>query len=72
LEALARDLPRLQQRLVLVVAEGDRAVPVKVARKVMALVPGAEMMMQPRLGHLSHEEAPAETAALIVGLRVQG
>jgi magnesium chelatase accessory protein len=70
LEALARDLPRLQQRLVLVVAEGDRAVPVKVARKVMALVPGAEMMMQPRLGHLSHEEAPAETAALIVGLRV--
>jgi magnesium chelatase accessory protein len=66
LDALARDLPLLKPRLALIVAEGDRAVPVKVARKVMALVPGAELIMQPKLGHLSHEEAPAETARLIV------
>jgi magnesium chelatase accessory protein len=65
LEALARDLPRLGDRLVLVAAEGDRAVPVKVARKVEALVPGARVILQGRLGHLSHEEAPAETAVLL-------
>jgi magnesium chelatase accessory protein len=68
LEELARDLPRLGDRLVLVAAEGDRAVPVKVARKVAALVPGARVILQPRLGHLSHEEAPAETAALLRGI----
>ncbi len=66
LEGLARDLPRLGDRLVLVAAEGDRAVPVKVARKVEALVPGARVILQGGgLGHLSHEEAPAETAALL-------
>ena len=65
LEPLARDLPGLRPKLVLVAAEGDRAVPLKVARKVMALVPGAELVLQPGLGHLSHEEAPAQTAAII-------
>jgi magnesium chelatase accessory protein len=65
LEGLARDLPKLGDRLVLVAAEGDRAVPVKVARKVEALVPGARVVLQAGLGHLSHEEAPAETAALL-------
>ncbi len=68
LEALARDLPRLGSRLVLVAADQDRAVPPKVARKVEALVPGARLIIQKGLGHLSHEEAPAETAALLAGL----
>jgi magnesium chelatase accessory protein len=65
LEGLARDLPKLGERLVLVAAEGDRAVPVKVARKVEALVPGARVVVQAGLGHLSHEEAPEATAALL-------
>jgi magnesium chelatase accessory protein len=65
LEALARDLPRLGRRLVLIAAEGDRAVPAKVSRKVAALVPGSRLILQPGLGHLSHEEAPAETALLL-------
>jgi magnesium chelatase accessory protein len=70
LDGLARDLPRLGSRLVLVAAEGDRAVPVKVARKVEALVPGCRVILQKGLGHLSHEEAPEETAQLLKGLEV--
>jgi magnesium chelatase accessory protein len=65
LEALARDLPRLGDKLVLIAADGDRAVPMKVARKIAALVPGARLIAQPGLGHLSHEEAPEATARLI-------
>jgi magnesium chelatase accessory protein len=65
LDALARDLPRLRERLVLVAATGDRAVPIKVAHKILALVPQARLIVQERLGHLSHEEAPAETASLL-------
>jgi pimeloyl-ACP methyl ester carboxylesterase len=37
----------------------------KVARKIAALVPGARLIAQPGLGHLSHEEAPEATARLI-------
>jgi magnesium chelatase accessory protein len=65
LDGLARDLPRLKPRLVLVVADQDRAVPVKVGRKLEQLVPGATLLVQQGLGHLSHEERPAETAALL-------
>lgn len=65
LDPLARDLPRLGRRLVLIAADGDRAVPVKVSQKVAALVPGSRLILQKRLGHLSHEEAPAETASLL-------
>jgi magnesium chelatase accessory protein len=65
LDPLVRDLPRLGRRLVLIAAEGDRAVPVKVSRKMAALVPGSRLILQPRLGHLAHEEAPDATAALI-------
>jgi magnesium chelatase accessory protein len=68
LEGLQRDLPGLRSKLMLVVADRDRAVPAKVARKVAALVPGAEVHMQVGLGHLSHEEAPRETASLIAEL----
>ena len=68
LEALRRDLPKLGSRLILVAADGDRAVPPKVARKVEALVPGARVIVQHGLGHLSHEEAPEATASLLLGL----
>jgi magnesium chelatase accessory protein len=65
LDALALDLPNLAPRLVLVVADKDRAVPISVARKVEKRVPGSRVVMQPGLGHLSHEEQPVETAALL-------
>jgi magnesium chelatase accessory protein len=66
LEPLQRDLPSLRTQLVLVAADGDRAVPLKVSQKVQALVPSARIIVQNGYGHLSHEEAPAETAALIL------
>lgn len=68
LDGLQRDLPGLASKLFLVVGDRDKAVPVKVARKVQALVPGTELHMQVGLGHLSHEEAPGETGALIAQL----
>ena len=71
LEALSRDLPRLGRKLILIAAEGDRAVPIKVARKVTSLVPEARLIIQPKLGHLSHEEAPEETAALLAGFMAE-
>jgi magnesium chelatase accessory protein len=66
LEPLQRDLPSLPTQLVLVAADGDKAVPLKVSQKVQALVPSARIIVQKGYGHLSHEEAPAETAALIL------
>jgi magnesium chelatase accessory protein len=66
LEQLERDLPGLKPRLVIIAAANDRAVPLKLQQKTAGLVPGAKLIVQTSYGHLSHEEAPAETAALIV------
>jgi magnesium chelatase accessory protein len=59
-------LTGLPCRLVLVAADGDSAIPPKVARQTAGLVPGCELIVHKGYGHLSHEEAPEETAALIV------
>jgi magnesium chelatase accessory protein len=66
LRQFALDLPYLPCRLVLVAADGDIAVPPKVARETAALVPDCEVIRHGGYGHLSHEEAPDETVALIV------
>jgi len=63
---VVRDLPRLTQKLLLVVGENDRAIPPSDALRVQALVPGAAVARLPGLGHLAHEEDPAGTATLIV------
>jgi magnesium chelatase accessory protein len=68
LDALARDLPHLAVPLVSIVGGNDRTVPPADARRVAALVPGARVETQPRLGHLAHEEDPADTAARILRL----
>lgn len=65
LEALKRDLPRLLTRLLLVHGQGDRAIPIATAREAAAMVDGARLLTLPRLGHLAHEEQPAELAAII-------
>ncbi len=66
LEPFARDLPRLRSRLLLIAADRDRAIPPDVSRKVQKLVPGSELLIQRGFGHLSHEEAPEETAELVL------
>ena len=68
LPALARDLPRLQTPLHLVVAEGDRTIPPADAERVQRLLPATRVHRMPRLGHLAHEEDAALVAALILKL----
>lgn len=66
LDALARDLPRLALPVLLVHGEGDAAIPTDSVRAAAALIPGAAVDLLPGLGHLAHEEAPADVAARIV------
>lgn len=65
LAGLTRDLPRLAPRLLLVAAGGDRAVPPSDAGLIARMVPGARVVTLPRLGHLAHEEDPAQVAAIV-------
>jgi len=66
LPALARDLPRLQTPLHLVVADGDRTIPPADAERVQRLLPATQIHRLPRLGHLAHEEDAVAVAALIL------
>ena len=66
LQPLLEDLPRLQPPLLLIAGARDRSVPPEQAERVRALVPGSRLVLMPGLGHLSHEEQPAETAALVL------
>lgn len=67
LDALERDLPKLGIPLLLVHGEGDAMIPLTSARGAAALVPGARVETLAELGHLAHEEAPEQVAALIEG-----
>jgi magnesium chelatase accessory protein len=62
---LLRDLPRLAARLTLVVGSQDRAVPPAQAERIRQRLPAARLVTMPGLGHLAHEEQPAEAARLI-------
>ncbi len=66
LESLAHDLPHLSTPLLLLVGRNDRTVPPAAARRVKELVPTAELLYFPGLGHLAHEEAPEAIAAVIL------
>ena len=66
LQPLLRDLPKLIPKLYLVAGSNDRTVSPTEAVRVRNIVRGARIITQPGLGHLAHEERPAETATLIV------
>jgi len=66
LRPLLADLPRLRTPLLLVAGAGDRSVPPAQSAQVRDLVPGSTLATLPGLGHLAHEERPAEVAALIL------
>jgi magnesium chelatase accessory protein len=66
LQPLRRDLPRLKPPLLLVVGGNDRTVPPAEARRVRALLPSAEPVELPALGHLAHEERPDLVARLLL------
>jgi magnesium chelatase accessory protein len=68
------DLPTLKGRMsqirnpvLLVHSDRDVAIPLAWAREASGWLPNARLEVQPGLGHLAHEEAPAQTAALITG-----
>jgi magnesium chelatase accessory protein len=65
LDHLARDLPRLAAPLRLIHGEADRAIPLARAREAAALVADGQLTVLPGLGHLAHEERPAEVAAIV-------
>lgn len=65
LEQLVRDLPRLPTPLLLVHGAGDAMVPPATMREAAAKVAGARTELVAGLGHLAHEEQPAQIADLI-------
>ncbi|EIC22919.1 alpha/beta fold hydrolase BchO [Thiorhodovibrio frisius] len=62
LDSLARDLPRLQCNLLLLVGSQDQTIPPSEAERLHRLLPGARIQRLDGLGHLAHEEQ-AETVA---------
>lgn len=69
LDALARELPRLQTPLNLVVGAGDRTVPPAQAVQVMArlaAVAKGRLHTMAGLGHLAHEERPDLVTPLVL------
>ena len=65
LAALRRDLPRLETALLLIHGAADAAIPPSNARDAAALVGNGRLEMLAGLGHLAHEERPAEIAAMV-------
>jgi len=65
LRPLLRDLRRLPVPLYLVVGGRDRTVRPSDARRIKADLPATRIVDIPDLGHLAHEERPAEIAGII-------
>jgi magnesium chelatase accessory protein len=65
LDQLKRVLPGLQTPLLLVHGENDKAIPLSSARQVVAMVGNAKLMPLAGLGHLAHEEKPADVTEII-------
>lgn len=73
LSSLRRDLRALRVPLLLVVGENDRTVRPREAQRVLALIPAAQILRLPELGHLAHEERPGPVAdALVAQARAVG
>lgn len=66
IEPLARELPRLATPLVLVVGGKDGTVAPEEAFRVRDLAPKAKIKYLRGLGHLAHEEQPAEIAEIVL------
>jgi len=68
LEPLERELPRLSLPVWMVAAENDATVPSAQAAQVARRLPQARQVLWPMLGHLAHEESPAQCVALLTGV----
>lgn len=65
LTLIERALPGLRTPLFLVVGERDTTVSPREARRVQQLLPSAQLVELPGLGHLAHEERPAQVATVL-------
>lgn len=65
LAPMRREYGRLRVPVTLVVGEQDRMIAPSEARQLLRLLPDARLLSLPGLGHLAHEEQPAQVAALI-------
>lgn len=65
LRTLSQDLPKLKTKLTLFAASHDKAVPSDVAFRVHDMVPGSKVILLKGMGHLAHEEKPAEVADIV-------
>lgn len=68
LESLEPELPRLTLPVWMVAAENDATVPASQAAQVARRLPQARQVLWPMLGHLAHEESPAQCAALLASV----
>jgi magnesium chelatase accessory protein len=71
LYAFERELPRLPVPLELIVAERDLTVPPRQALEVQRLLPNTVIHRLAGLGHLAHEEKPAQLADLLLKICAQ-
>jgi magnesium chelatase accessory protein len=67
LDSLQRDLGRLDLPALLLVGEADGTVPPSEAERVQAKVRNARLVRLAGLGHLAHEESPAEILRHVAG-----
>jgi magnesium chelatase accessory protein len=65
LETLSRELPKMKAKFTLIAAAKDKAIPSDVAFRVQDMVPGSKVILLRNLGHLAHEEKPAEVAEFV-------
>jgi magnesium chelatase accessory protein len=72
LDMLARDLPRVGVPSLLIHGAADAAIPLSSVSGAAALIPDCQVELLPALGHLAHEERPADIAALISGFAAKG
>lgn len=66
LDSLARDLPSVAARALLVHGARDSAIPLDSIERAAHLMPHAEVRNLPDLGHLAHEEAAETIAGMIL------
>ncbi|UZK69530.1 alpha/beta fold hydrolase [Sphingomonas sp. S1-29] len=71
LDSFAARLPELRVPLLLIHGDRDAAIPAKAATDAAARVPGAAVEIVAGVGHLAHEERPADIAARILAFARQ-
>lgn len=63
---LAEQLPRLRNPVFLHIGAQDHTVPLALSDQALALLPQAQRVVAPGLGHLAHEEDPEGTARQLI------